>query len=89
MIIRATSRGRTYEYVHLCESIWKNGRSLRRTVVSLGRKDILDAHLDRIYEICRGHKPASPDDPVPLSSFNGIYFRNRGRVITGWLSVSH
>ena len=70
MIIRATSRGRTYEYVHLCESIWKNGRSLRRTVVSLGRKDILDAHLDRIYEICRGHKPASPDDPVPLSSFH-------------------
>ena len=36
----------------------------------LGRKDILDAHLDRIYEICRGHKPASPDDPVPLSSFH-------------------
>ena len=70
MIIRATSRGRSYEYVHLCESVWKNGRSLRRTVVSLGRKDILDAHLDRIYEICRGHKPASPDDPVPLSSFH-------------------
>ena len=70
MIIRATSRGRSYEYVHLCESVWKNGRSLRRTVVSLGRKDILDAHLDRIYEICRGHKPSSPDDPVPLSSFH-------------------
>ena len=32
--------------------------------------DILDAHLDRIYEICRGHKPSSPDDPVPLSSFH-------------------
>ena len=28
MIIRATSRGRSYEYVHLCESVWKNGRSL-------------------------------------------------------------
>ena len=70
MIIRATSRGRSYEYIHLCESVWKNGRSLRRTVVSLGRKDILDAHLDRIYEIGRGHKPSCPDDPVPLSSFH-------------------
>ena len=70
MIIRASSRGRSYEYVHLCESVWNNGRSQRRTVVSLGRKDVLNAHLDRIYEICRGHKPPSPDDPVPLSSFH-------------------
>ena len=69
MILKASSKGRTYEYVHLCESVWKNGRSSRRTVVSLGRKDVLDAHLDRIYELCRGTKPGHAPDPVPLRSF--------------------
>ena len=69
MLVKSTSRGRSYEYVHLCESVWKHGRSSRRTVVSLGRKDLLAQHLDRIFELCRGHKPASPDDAVPLNSF--------------------
>ncbi len=69
MLVKSTSRGRSYEYVHLCESVWKHGRSSRRTVVSLGRKDLLAQHLDRIFELCRGHKPASPADAVPLNSF--------------------
>ena len=69
MLVKSTSRGRSYEYVHLCESVWKHGRSSRRTVVSLGRKDLLAQHLDRIFELCRGHQPASPDDAVPLNSF--------------------
>ena len=69
MLVKSTSRGHSYEYVHLCESVWKHGRSSRRTVVSLGRKDLLAQHLDRIFELCRGHKPASPDDAVPLNSF--------------------
>ena len=65
-IIRTKSRGRSYEYIYLCESVWKDGRSHSRTVRSLGRKDLIDAHLDRIYELCRGYNPSDPD-PVPLA----------------------
>ena len=38
MLVKSTAAGRTYEYIHLCESVWRKGRSSRRTVVSLGRK---------------------------------------------------
>ena len=69
MTAKSSSRGRTYEYVRLCESIWKNGRSSRRIVATLGRKDQLDPLLDRLYELCRGHKPPACPDPVPLHSF--------------------
>ena len=67
MVVKAKSGKRTYEYVHLCESVWKNGRSSRRTIASLGRKDLLEPHLDRLVELCRGPQPAV--DPVPLRSF--------------------
>ncbi len=69
MTTTSSSRGRSYEYVRLCESIWKNGRSSRRIVATLGRKDQLEPLLDRLYELCRGHKPPAADDPVPLRSF--------------------
>ena len=65
-ILCATSCGKTYEYVYLCGSVWKNGRSHRRTVLSLGRKDLIEPHLDCIHELCRGQRPASPDDPIPV-----------------------
>ena len=69
MVVKAKSGKRTYEYVHLCESVWKNGRSSRRTIASLGRKDRLEPHLERLYELCRGQQPAASADPVPLASF--------------------
>ena len=69
MLVKSTAAGRTYEYIHLCESVWRKGRSSRRTVVSLGRKDLLALHLDRIYELCRGHRLPSPEDATPLNCF--------------------
>ena len=69
MTAKSVSRGRTYEYIRLCESVWENGRSSRRIVTTLGRKDQLEPFLERLYELCRGHKPPSTADPVPLQSF--------------------
>ena len=69
MSAKSASCGRTYEYVRLCESVWKNGRSSRRIVTTLGRKDHLEPLLDRLYELCRGHKPPADDDPAPRHSF--------------------
>ena len=69
MTTKSSSGGRSYEYVRLCESVWKNGRSTRRIVATLGRKDQLDPFLDRLYEICRGRPPDAAADPVPLRSF--------------------
>ncbi len=63
MTAKSTSRGRSYEYVRLCESVWKNGRSSRRIIATLGRKDQLEQHLDRLFELLRGHKPSQAPDP--------------------------
>ena len=68
VIVKSKARGHTYEYVHICESVWKNGRSHRRTIVSLGSKQLLNQHLDRIFELCRGHKPGQVE-PIPVASF--------------------
>ena len=45
MYLRTTSKkhkGKTYRYVHIVESIWENGRSRQKTVLSLGRQDQID-----------------------------------------------
>lgn len=67
MTTKSSVRGRSYEYVRLCESVWKNGRSARRIVATLGRKDQLEPHLERLFELCRGHKPDAAQ-PTPLRS---------------------
>ena len=74
MTAKSKSRGRAYEYVRLCESVWRNGRSVRRIVATLGRTDQLEPHLDRLYEILRGHKPTAAGEPLPLrSSRYGVF----------------
>ena len=60
--------GRSYEYLRLCESVWKNGRSTRRIVATLGRTDQIEPHLERLFELCRGHQPNTAA-PTPLRSF--------------------
>ena len=67
MTAKSSSRGRSYEYVRLCESVWKNGRSTRRIVATLGRTDQLEPHLERLFELCRGHQPDAAQ-PTPLRS---------------------
>lgn len=67
MSTKSSVRGRSYEYVRLYESVWKNGRSTRRIVATLGRKDQLEPHLERLFELCRGHTPDAAQ-PIPLRS---------------------
>ena len=67
MTTKSSSRGRSYEYVRLCESVWKNGRSTRRIVATLGRTDQLEPHLERLFELCRGQQPDAAQ-PTPLRS---------------------
>ena len=67
MTAKSSSRGRSYEYVRLCESVWKNGRSTRRIVATLGRTDQLEPHLERLFELCRGQQPDAAQ-PTPLRS---------------------
>ena len=90
-IIRTKSRGKTYEYVYLCESIWKNGRSNCRTILSLGRKDLIAPHLDRIYELCKGRRPASPMVEIEVEgkgTKRGVCLNGRdGRKVLAALGV--
>ena len=55
MTTKSASGGRSYEYVRLCESVWKNGRSTRRIVATLGRKDQLDPRVRSVRLSRSGH----------------------------------
>jgi len=45
MYLRTTTKrhkGKAYRYVHVVESVWRDGRSRQKTVLSLGRADQID-----------------------------------------------
>ena len=47
--IEAKSGGKTYTYIQLVESIWRDGRPRHRVVANLGREDLLDPRqVDRL-----------------------------------------
>ena len=65
MYLRTTTRkhkDRTYRYVHLVESVWDNGRSRQKIVLSLGRADQLDPKRLRQIQALLGKLVG--DDPV-------------------------
>jgi hypothetical protein len=46
-VVRAAGgKGVTHEYVRVVEAFRQNGKTRHRTVLNLGRKDLLAAHLD-------------------------------------------
>jgi transposase len=56
--VKARATGETfYEYLRLVEPYRENGKSKQRTVLNLGRKDVLAPHVDRLVEIL------TEDDP--------------------------
>jgi len=61
----AGGKGATYEYVRLVESYREGGKNKQRVVQSLGRKDLLAAHLDSLSRLLRG-EPARPDRTAPF-----------------------
>jgi transposase len=65
MYLRTTSKkhkGQTYRYVHIVESVWENGRSRQKTVLSLGRKDQIDPKRLRQIQLLLGQ--LAGDDPL-------------------------
>lgn len=46
--------GVVHEYLRLVEAYWEQGRSKQRVVASLGRKDQLAPHVDRLVQLLRG-----------------------------------
>ena len=65
MYLRTTTKkhkGRTYRYVHLVESVWRDGRSRQKTVLSLGREDQIDRKRLRQMQSLLGR--LAGDDPL-------------------------
>jgi len=54
----AGGKGVQHEYVRLVESYRENGKNKQRVVCSLGRKDLLAAHLDSLIRLLKGEAPA-------------------------------
>jgi transposase len=58
-IVRARGgEGVQHEYVRLVESYREQGRSKQRVVQHLGRKDVLEAHLEDLIRLLRGEPPS-------------------------------
>ncbi len=55
-------KGVQHEYVRLVESYRENGRNRQRVVCNLGRKDLLEAHLDSLIRLVRGEKRLRGDE---------------------------
>jgi transposase len=51
-------KGIQHEYVRLVESYREGGKNKQRIVCNLGRKDLLEAHLDSLIRLLRGEPPA-------------------------------
>lgn len=52
----AGGQGVQHEYVRLVESYREQGKAKQRVVCSLGRKDLLAAHLDALIRLLRGER---------------------------------
>jgi len=59
---RKKHKGQTYQYVHIVESVWENGRSRQKTILSLGREDKIDPQ--RLGQIQSLLGKLAGDDPA-------------------------
>ena len=61
-VVRAAgSKGVKHEYVRVVEAYRENGKNKHRTIINLGRKDLLAAHLDleKLTRLLHGDVPSS------------------------------
>ena len=65
-VVRAAGgKGVTHEYVRVVEAFRENGKTRHRTILNLGRRDLLTAHLDlnKLTRLLHGDAaPAAPGD---------------------------
>ena len=73
--VRVRAKGDTfYEYLRLVEAYRQNGQRKHRTVLNLGRKDLLAPHVDRLVELLTGEPPepgyVRADDVEPAAAWD-------------------
>jgi hypothetical protein len=79
-IVKATGgKGVPREYVRLVESFRKDGKVKQRLVASLGRKDLLIAHLDSLNRLLRGEAAAA--GPIHAGSVEAAQAWDWGPVL--------
>ena len=64
VVCAAGGKGVTHEYVRVVEAFRQNGKTRHRTVLNLGRKDLLAAHLDFNKLMRLLHREAVPDSGI-------------------------
>ena|SRR6201984_2816917 len=63
-VVRAAGgKGVKHEYVRIVEAYRENGKNKHRTVINLGRKDLLAAHLDldKLSRLLHGEDQSTED----------------------------
>ncbi len=72
--VRVPAKGDTvYEYLRLVEAYRENGQRKQRTVLTIGRKDLLAPHVERLVELLTGETPdpglVRADEVEPVTSW--------------------
>ena len=71
--VRVPAKGdAVYEYLRLVEAYRENGQRKHRTVLNLGRKDLLAPHVDRLVELLTGEAPdhLHAEDVEPVAAWD-------------------
>jgi len=74
-IVRAAGgQGVKHEYVRVVEAYRENGKTRHRTVLNLGRKDLLAAHLDldKLMRLLHGEATRDPPRRCPRPGGVGL-----------------
>ena len=70
-VVRAAGgHGVTHEYVRVVEAFRENGKTRHRTILNLGRSDLLAAHLDLAKLTRLLHGDAAPQRCGPARAFS-------------------
>jgi len=72
-VVRAAGgKGVRHEYVRVVEAFRQNGKTRHRTVLNLGRKDLLAAHLDLDKLMRLLHGEAVPDRAIREENVSAV-----------------
>src|SRR5207244_7971233 len=72
-VVRAAGgKGVKHEYVRVVEAYRENGKTRHRTVLNLGRRDLLAAHLDLNKLMRLLHGGASADGPIRREDVHAV-----------------
>jgi transposase len=83
-VVRAAGgQGVKHEYIRIVEAYRENGKNKHRTVINLGRKDLLAAHLDleKLARLLHGEAPSSSSENLRSEDIQALDALDWGPIL--------